>query len=237
VQKKFELNCDMGEGIGNEHLLMPLIDSCSIACGGHAGDDDTMKQTIELALKYKVSIGAHPSFPDKANFGRKKLNMDRGALMESLNNQVSHFESLCLQQGAALSHIKTHGALYNLAAVDVKMAQTVIDALQSYLYLSFVAPGHSVFQKLIHAAGGSIKTEAFADRSYHPDLTLVSRDDPNGVITNPEKAMEQVKEMVINQRVRSISGSYVPITAETFCVHGDNPSAMKVLQALRNLLI
>lgn len=235
MKKIFELNCDMGEGIGNDAMIMPFLDACSIACGGHAGDDDSMKETILMALQSGVAIGAHPSFPDRENFGRKKVEISSNELQDSLHEQVSYFQQICTSEGAKMGHIKIHGALYNLAASDESYAQIAAEALLNFMEIPFYAPHNSVFSKIIKAKGGFIKPEAFADRRYNSDLTLVSRNQPEGVIVDPNLASKQVMQMVNNQEVTCIDESISAIIAETFCVHGDNPKAIEILIALRKL--
>jgi 5-oxoprolinase (ATP-hydrolysing) subunit A len=230
----FQINCDLGEGIGNDQLLMPLLDACSIACGGHAGDLSSMQETVALAMKNHVKIGAHPSFPDKENFGRKVLKMDFEALKESIYNQVSSLDIICKKAGTELHHIKAHGALYNQASVDEKIALAILDACEEYQEIPFFAPYQSVFAELAFRSGRKIIYEAFADRRYNDDLSLVERTNVNAVITHPDIVLKQVLEMSRTQTVTSISGKKLPILANTYCVHGDNPNALQILKALKN---
>ncbi|MEO9476101.1 MAG: 5-oxoprolinase subunit PxpA [Cyclobacteriaceae bacterium] len=233
TQKNFDLNCDVGEGIGQDDLIMPFLDACSIACGGHAGDGDSMKLAVELALTNNVSIGAHPSFPDRDTFGRAMMKISPEHLTESLCSQVADLAAICKKSGTNLSHIKIHGALYNLAAKDETTTQLILKALKDYRHLPFLAPDKSVFFELAESNGRKVKREAFADRHYNQDRSLVSRSQQNAVITNPRLAQAQVSSIVQFGWVKSINGANVNLNAETFCVHGDNPNAVEILEALK----
>ncbi|MEP0368134.1 MAG: 5-oxoprolinase subunit PxpA [Cyclobacteriaceae bacterium] len=235
TQKNFELNCDVGEGIGQDHLIMPFLDACSIACGGHAGDEDSMKLTVELALTNNVSIGAHPSFPDKDNFGRAMMKISPDRLTESLYNQVTDLAVICKNAGTNLTHIKTHGALYNLATKDVTTARLILDALKDFRHIPFLAPDQSIFSLLAKTNSWKVKTEAFADRRYNEDRSLMSRSQEDAVITDPRLAQAQVLSIVKKGWAKSINDTKVNLRAETFCVHGDNPNAVEILKALKDI--
>ena len=232
-----DINADVGEGLNNESQLMPFLSSCNIACGGHAGDEETMTQVVKLAIANKVKIGAHPSFPDKENFGRQIVQMPCADLYTSLKKQVRSLMKVLRAQHITLHHIKPHGALYNLAAVDEKTASVIIEVVKSialpiYLYV----PYGSVIADLAKKENIKITYEAFADRNYNEDLTLVSRTQKNAIITAPEEVFEHVYKMISEQKVKTIDGVEVGIKAETFCVHGDNPEALKLLQFLSEKL-
>lgn len=228
-----DINADVGEGLNNEAQLMPYLSSCNIACGGHAGDKETMIQVVKLAKKHKVKIGAHPSFPDKQNFGRQIVQMSCADLYTSLKQQVRSLISILRTEHVTLHHIKPHGALYNLAAVDEKTANVIIEVVKSiamplYLYV----PYGSIIADLAKKGSIKITYEAFADRNYNEDLTLVSRTKSNAIITEPEEVFKHVYKMISEQKVKTISGVEVGIKADTFCVHGDHPEAFKILQFL-----
>lgn len=228
-----DINADVGEGVNNEAHLMPYISSCNIACGGHAGDEYTMLQVVKLAKAHKVKIGAHPSFPDKENFGRKVVTMSSPDLYTSLKQQVRNLMRVLRTEHINLHHIKPHGALYNLAAVDEKTAKVVIEVVKSIaLPLYLYVPYRSVIADIAQKEGVKTTFEAFADRSYNEDLTLVSRSQSNAVITNADEVFEHVKSMIFQQKVKAINGVEVDIKADTFCVHGDNPNVIKLLQNL-----
>ena len=233
-----DINCDVGEGIANEAELMPYLSSCSIACGAHAGNSDTIRKTIEIALKHNVKIGAHPSFPDRKNFGRILVELPPKELQKSIENQINKVQLQLNKQGGTLNHIKMHGALYNLSARDSKTAKIIIRALQKvskgvFLYV----PYNSVLQKLAIENNIKIKIEAFADRNYNSDLTLVSRKNKNGILTNPKKAAQHLLKMILEKRVISIDGVVMKIEAETFCIHGDNLNAKNLLKTIHKTLV
>jgi UPF0271 protein len=228
-----DINCDVGEGIGNEAELMPYLSSCSIACGGHAGNDKTMIETIKLAQQHQVKMGAHPSFPDKKNFGRKSVSMPLADLQLSIENQINSVKNHILKLGGRLHHIKVHGALYNLSAIDSEIAKVVIEAFQKTAKGSFLyVPYHSVLQKMAEEKNIKIKKEAFADRNYNSDLTLVSRKKPMALITDEKKIVTHLLKMILEKKVIAVDGAAVKIVAETFCIHGDNPNAKNLLKIL-----
>lgn len=228
----FEINCDMGEKAGNDALLMPYLDACSIACSGHAGDEKSIRETVLLARQHQVKIGAHPSFPDKKNFGRKVMPMDANDLIASLKGQIQTFLRVCKELNVKVDHLKPHGALYNLASKDEKTAMALIQSMQGLENVTLLAPWKSVIARLASDAGIQVKLEGFADRTYTNDLTLVSRDNPNSIISDPQKSAKQVLGIFKDHRVESIDGEMVELHAETFCVHGDNPMALELVKKL-----
>lgn len=235
--KSIDINCDVAEGLGNEKFLMPYINSCNIACAAHAGSPEIIDEVISLAKAHKVKIGAHPSFPDRENFGRKIMDISFSELQESIRNQIQLVKSKTEEQREQLHHVKPHGALYNIAAKDAEYAKVIIDellALKESVYL--YAPYNSVIAELAIGSGIKVKYEAFIDRSYNDDLSLVSRAQPNAIITNNDLAFQQLKQMVTSEKVTSIQGSSVQIKADTFCVHGDHENAVELLQYLREKL-
>ena len=232
-----DINADVGEGIGNEAQLMPLISSCNIACGGHAGDDDTMIKVIELAKDHGVKIGAHPSFPDKENFGRVAMEMPYTALFKSLEDQVCRLIRHLDEAHVSLHHIKPHGALYNLAAKNRDLATVIVELIKSFAFPVYLyVPYKSVIAELAIKNNIPIIYEAFADRNYNDDLSLVSRNESNALIHDSEDLFNHVFGMVKHKRVKTILGKQIPIQAHTFCVHGDNPEAVKLLKSLRRRL-
>lgn len=224
------INCDVGEGVSNEHLLMPYISSCNIACGGHYGDVKTMDNTIEIAIENNVLIGAHPSFPDKENFGRKILKMTPEALQKSIESQLLLFKSRLDLVGAKMNHIKPHGALYNLITVDVATAKIFLKAIDKYAKSVFLyVPYNSVIARLAIEKNIRVVYEVFADRNYNSDLSLVSRNQENALITDAVAIFKHVVHMYQHQEVIAISGEKKPIIADTFCVHGDQEKALSIL--------
>lgn len=232
-----DLNCDLGEGLDNEHLLMPLISSCNIACGGHAGSVETIDNVIQLAKKHHVKIGAHPSFPDKENFGRKVMDISDDELQQSLEDQLQLFKERASLLNAEVHHVKPHGALYNLIAIDQEKAEIVVKAIQSVFNRTRIyVPYNSVIEKVAQENGLEIVYEAFADRNYNNDLTLVSRSFPYAVITDKEKVVAHVKSMALQSEVKTVQDAIKPIKAQTFCVHGDNRKALDILEYLHQNL-
>jgi UPF0271 protein len=233
-----DINADIGEGIGNEAELMPLLSSCNIACGGHAGDYDSMKLCVELAKQNRVKIGAHPSFPDKENFGRKVVDMSCAALYQTIKNQIKALMNVAREQYAAMHHVKPHGALYNLAAKDKTTAEVIVEVMKSiHLPLKLYVPYGSVISEIAMNEGVPITYEVFADRNYNDDLSLVSRTRENAVILDAGKMTSHVQNMVLHKKVKTNSGVEVSIKVETICVHGDNPEALKLIKKLRQNLM
>ena len=233
-----DINCDVGEGLDNERDLMPYISSCSIACGGHAGTKKTIMKTIKLAMQHTIKIGAHPSFPDKENFGRKVMEISPADLQLSIENQLKLINNNVKQLGGELHHVKAHGALYNLSATNKETAQVIINAIKNTLDDVFLyVPYNSVIQKLAVRNNLKIKVEAFADRNYNTDLTLVSRKNKNALITNKEILMQHLLKMITEKKVISIDGVEVEIIADTFCVHGDNSNAKNLLKFMHKKLL
>lgn len=231
-----DLNCDVAEGLNNEHLIMPYISSCNIACGGHAGSIKIMDHVIRLAIQNHIKIGAHPSFEDRENFGRVVLDIPNDSLRTSLMNQLELFKSRVMLQCGVIHHVKPHGALYNLIAINAEKAQVVVEAIQQvFEYMKMYVPYNSVVAKVARAAGIDIIYEAFADRNYHDDLTLVSRKDPEAILTDPHEILEHVSRMANESMVKTISGAEKLIKAETFCIHGDNENVLNILRSLQPL--
>lgn len=234
---QIDINCDVGEGVGNEKELMPLISSCNISCGAHAGDESTIRQTIQLAIKNKVKIGAHPSFPDKENFGRKVLNMPPASFKASIQEQLNGFSKILNEEKGELHHIKPHGALYNEIAKNKELAQLFLEAILTYKdYVKLFVPSGSEIAYQAARKGYDLVYEAFADRNYNTDLSLVSRTTKSAVIQDEKKVLEHVLRMVKGGEVKTIENNRVPIRAETFCVHGDTPAALKILMYLEQEL-
>ncbi len=228
-----DINCDLGEGVGNDHLLMPHLSSCNIACGGHAGDDDTMRSTITLALAHQVKIGAHPSFPDRENFGRIEMHLPIDELEAIISSQISRLHKHLEEQRALMHHIKPHGALYNMAAVDHDTAEAISRAVAAYSGKVFLyVPFGSVIEQHALEKGIPIKYEAFADRNYNNDLTLVSRKEENALLNNVDEIFRHVVPIIKEQKVRSVDGNWIPIKADTLCIHGDNPNAPEIAKHL-----
>jgi UPF0271 protein len=228
---KIDINCDVGEGIENEHLLMPHISSCNIACGGHFGTATTIDKTIQLAKEHQLKIGAHPSFSDKENFGRKLLAISDDDLKTSIQNQLDLFLERLSFFDEKLHHIKPHGALYNVIAVDEKLAILFIQIIKKYMKDVFLyVPYNSVIELVAIRNNINIKYEAFADRNYHDDLTLVARKNKNALITNKKEVFNHVLNMIKTGKVKTVSTSEKVIKADTFCFHGDTENAIEIVK-------
>ena len=228
-----DINADLGEGSPYDAQLMPLISSCSIACGGHYGDETTMQTAVQLAKKYKIKIGAHPSFPDVDNFGRKVLTMTKSELSESIFQQLIRFYAVCETEDVPVHHIKLHGALYNYAAIDAPTADAVVEGViatkvRPKLYL----PYHSILAKKAENLL-PLEYEAFIDRRYNDDLSLVSRAEKDGVISTPEGAWRQLRLMIEDQIVETKQKNNISIKASTFCIHSDTSNAVEILSYIR----
>ncbi|MGB1168817.1 MAG: 5-oxoprolinase subunit PxpA [Flavobacteriaceae bacterium] len=232
-----DINCDLGEGFNNEHIIMPLISSCNISCGAHAGSMEIMDKVIQLALKYKVKIGAHPSFPDRENFGRKVLDISNCDLQKSLEDQLTIFKERVQLQNATIHHVKPHGALYNLIAVNREKASIVIGAIQHvFEAVKLYVPYQSTIEEVAIQSGLEIVYEAFADRRYNEDLSLVSRTFSNALIKDKHEVLKQVQKIANKQLVTTVNFHEKKIKASTFCVHGDTKNAIEILQYLHKYL-
>ncbi len=236
-KKIIDINCDLGEGLANDAELMPYISSCNIACGGHTGNESSMRATIRLAKKHKVKIGAHPSYPDTANFGRKTMELSPKQFRESIGQQLAVFGSIVEEEAALWHHIKPHGALYNELAKNAQLAAVFLDACGDFLKDRYLyVPFQSEIAALAVKSKLKIMVEAFADRNYNRDLSLVSRTSATAVITNPVKVLEHLVRMVHEGKVKTVNGDLVPLNASTFCVHGDTSSALEILMYLHQEL-
>lgn len=238
MNKFIDLNCDMGEGLNNDALLMPLISSSNIACGFHAGDEETMKRTIELALNYQVAIGAHPGFNDKSNFGRNEISITLPYLFDLITEQIFILKKVAATFGTKLHHVKPHGALYNMAARDPRLARTIAAAVRS-VDANFILYGLSGSHLITEAESINLKaaSETFADRTYQEDGNLTSRSLPGAMIEKTEDSLKQVLQMVKEKTVTTITGSNISIKADTICLHGDGNHAVAFASEIRKKLI
>ncbi len=228
-----DLNCDLGEGLDIDAKLMPYLGSCNIACGGHYGNDDSIIKAINLAKKFGVKTGAHPSYPDTINFGRRKMDISEEKLTDSLLNQIQCFQKHCKDLDYPMHHIKPHGALYNHAANDAKTARLILDLMSKYFPDSFLyCPPQSIFEIMAKGRGINHKLEAFADRGYQDDLSLLPRTHPKALLVDPGSVIAHIHPIIRHQRVKTISGKMLPLEADTLCVHGDNPNAVSILEAI-----
>ncbi|PQJ80608.1 5-oxoprolinase subunit PxpA [Polaribacter porphyrae] len=234
---KIDINCDVGEGILNEHLIMQYISSCNIACGGHFGDKNSIDKTIKLAIENNVKIGAHPSYPDKENFGRKLMQISDNDLRDSICSQLDLFLERLSKVDVKLHHIKPHGALYNAIAIDEKLATKFIEITKEYLNDVFLYVSYnSVIEKVALKMNIKIKYEAFADRNYTDSLTLVSRNHKNALLIDKNDVFNHVLNMVKYQKVKTISGLEKLIKVDTFCIHSDTKNALEIVKYLHQNL-
>ena len=222
-----DLNCDMGEGIGNDAAIMPFISSANIACGFHAGGADTMKQTIELALQYNVAIGAHPGFADKENFGRVEQQLTDEAYYELVRIQLHIIQKHIDEAGAVMHHVKPHGALYNMSAKNYRLASIIAKAVKDH-NPNLILYGLSNSYSIDAAETLNIRTasEVFADRTYTDEGTLTPRTQPNALITNEDESIQQVLQMITQQTVNTINNNTIQVKADTICIHGDGKHAI-----------
>lgn len=234
--KLIDVNSDVGEGVGNEAQLMPLISSCNIACGGHAGDAETMAKTIKVAKRHGVKIGAHPSYPDTINFGRKAMAMAPAELIRCIRGQLKTFGTILQEHGGSMHHIKAHGALYNTIAKDKDVASTYLKALEPFYPVTLYVPHGSEIAILAFKLGWPLCFEAFADRNYNEDGTLVSRNLDNALLQNVNEVLQHVLNIVDKGHVKTVQKTKMAIKADTLCIHGDTPSAIEILTYLHHEL-
>lgn len=236
--KSIDINCDVGEGLDNESHILPLISRCNIACGGHAGSEATIVRVMDLAKTHQVAIGAHPSYPDQANFGREVMKIGTRALKASLIAQLKLFKKCAEVSEVKVMHIKPHGALYNEAQNNKRIATIIVKAaLLVFPGAVILAPYNSMLSKVANAYGTKVMLEAFGDRNYNEDLTLVSRKESNAVIHNPQDVLQRILQIVKFRTILSVSGKKIAIRASTFCIHGDNPDAEKILNFINQEFI
>lgn len=228
-----DINCDIGEGMGNDKLLMPFLSSANIACGYHAGDSTTMWQTVELAIKHNVAVGAHFSFLDKEGFGRKEMKLSKEEIYDLITQQLILLNEIVTSFDIILRHVKPHGALYNMSATDAVLANTIANAVKDFdssLFLFGLSGSHSISEA--KKLGLKTANEVFADRTYQDDGSLTSRSKPNALIEDADKVVAHVLQMIQEGTVTTVSGKAIPIVAETICIHGDGKHAVEFAEAI-----
>lgn len=238
--KTIDINCDMGEGFGPWRMgrdleLLDHITSANIACGFHAGDFMTMQLIVGAALAKGVRVGAHPGLPDLQGFGRRAMQVSAAEVQAMVVYQVGALGAFARAAGGALSHVKPHGALYNMAAKDRALADAIVAAVRA-IDVQLVVFGSGEILRAAEAAGQPCAAEVFADRSYQDDASLTPRSHANAMIEDPAAAAAQVLQMVQQGTVTSVHGKVVPIRAETLCIHGDQPGAPDFARLLRQTL-
>ena len=240
---EININCDLGESsklhsTENDPLLLKIVNSANIACGYHAGDKPTMEKTIEISKKNNVSIGAHPSFKDPENFGRKRLNLPPSEITKLVINQIKILSDVANKTGMKVTHVKPHGALNNMACENYDLAKVISESIiQVNKELIFLVPTGSQMEKAGKKLGMKVAVEIFADRNYEDDGNLVSRSKNNAMIIDPEIAKKHVIKMVQNQAINCYSGKQVPCEIDAICVHGDGSSAVNTAKQIKEGLI
>jgi UPF0271 protein len=241
ARASIDLNADVGEGVGTDAELLPLVSSVNIACGAHAGDEGTMRETIRLALRHGVAVGAHPGFADREHFGRRELAMSPADAADLVIDQVVRLQAVAVGLGARVGHVKLHGALYNMAARDPALAAAIAAAVALHRDRSggptvLYALAGSVLVAEARRVGLRALGEGFADRAYRRDGSLQPRSEPGALIEEPAAAAEQALLIATGRVVIGRDGSTIPIDADTLCVHGDSPAAVASARAIRERL-
>ncbi|MEJ7685505.1 MAG: 5-oxoprolinase subunit PxpA [Variovorax sp.] len=234
---QIDLNADLGEGCDNDEALLGLVSSANIACGWHAGDAKTMRQCVRWAIDKGVAIGAHPSFPDRENFGRSEMNLPPEDIVAGVLYQVGALAAIVKAEGGTLAHVKPHGALYNQAVKDPVLAEAICEAARRFdPTLRFFGLAGSGMIAAAQRAGLKPVEEVFADRGYQPDGGLVPRSQPGALIEDEEQSLAQTLSLVRDHRVTAIDGSVVAVNAQTVCLHGDGAHALAFARRIRERL-
>lgn len=234
---RIDLNADLGEGYPNDERLLKVVSSCSIACGGHAGDTDTMRAALQLAKRYEVNAGAHPSYPDRDGFGRRELVIDIEDLRASLSNQIGALAELAAGEGTSLTHVKPHGALYHAAARDADLADLVATATAAFAKAPvLIGPPNGEMVTAAQRHGLTYVPEGFADRAYTAEGGLVPRGEPGAVLETDEARTEQAISLARSGHAKTPTGNRIALSVETICVHGDTDGAAESAEAIRAAL-
>jgi len=247
-QRKIDLNSDIGESfgaykIGLDEEVIPHITSANIACGFHGGDPCVMRKTVILAKKYGVEVGAHPGFPDLLGFGRRNLDASLEEIKDYVLYQTGALQAFAFSQGIKLQHVKAHGALYNMGASNPRIWEVMAEAISSLdkeiilVVLASSTPNNEIILEIGKKYNIRIAFEAFPDRAYNKDGTLVSRREKGAVIHDQELVAQRALKMALEGKVVAIDGTEIEIRADTLCVHGDNPSAVQIVKRIREVLI
>ena len=240
---EININCDLGEKSkhhSNKHDpdLLGIVNSANVACGYHAGDEETMSQVIKISKKNGVSIGAHPSFNDPENFGRERMNLSSSEIVKLIIDQYEILQKIALNHGENVSHIKPHGALNNMACEDIELAKTLAKTIKGISKdLIYLVPTGSKMEEAAKKLNMKIACEIFADRNYEDDGNLVSRKKPHALITDPLKAQKHVLKMVKTQSLNCHSGKQIPCEIDSVCIHGDNLSSLETARSIKKNLI
>ena len=240
---EININCDLGEkskfhSIKNDPELLNIVNSANIACGYHAGDEKTMEMVIQISKKNGVSLGAHPSFNDPENFGRKRMNLSSLEIKKLIFDQYEILQKIAQKYNENVTHIKPHGALNNMACEDLELATTLAVAIKELNKdIIYLVPTGSQMEVAAKKNGLKIACEIFADRNYEDNGNLISRSKPNALITDPELAKNHVLSMVKNQAINCLSGKQIPCEIDSVCIHGDNESSLATAKSIRDNLV
>jgi UPF0271 protein len=240
---EININCDLGEksefhSIKNDPELLNIVNSANIACGFHAGDEQTMNMIIQISKKNGVSIGAHPSFKDPENFGRKRMNLNSLEIKKLIFEQYEILQKIAQNHNENVTHIKPHGALNNMACEDLELATTLAVAIKEINKdIIYLVPTGSQMEIAAKKNGMRIAYEIFADRNYEDNGNLISRKKPNALIADPELAKKHVLNMIKNQAINCLSGKQIPCEIDSVCVHGDNKSSLATAKSIRDNLV
>ncbi|MDA7490654.1 LamB/YcsF family protein [Candidatus Pelagibacter ubique] len=240
---EININCDLGEkskfhSIKNDPELLNIVNSANIACGYHAGDEKTMEMVIQISKKNGVSLGAHPSFNDPENFGRKRMNLSSLEIKKLIFDQYEILQKIAQKYNENVTHIKPHGALNNMACEDLELATTLAVAIKEINKdIIYLVPTGSQMEVAAKKNGLKIACEIFADRNYEDNGNLISRSKPNALITDPELAKNHVLSMVKNQAINCLSGKQIPCEIDSVCIHGDNESSLATAKSIRDNLV
>ena len=240
---EININCDLGEksklhNNENDPYLLGIVNSANVACGYHAGDEETMDQVIKISKENGVSIGAHPSFDDPDNFGRKRMNLSSSEVRKLIIDQYEILQRIAFDHNENVTHIKPHGALNNMACEDLELATTIAKAVNEIgKDIIYLVPTGSKMEIAAKKLNMKIACEIFADRNYEDDGNLVSRSKPNALITNPEQAKKHVLSMVQNQALNCLSGKQIPCEIDSVCIHGDNKSSLETAKSIKDNLV
>ena len=240
---EININCDLGEksklhNNENDPFLLGIVNSANVACGYHAGDEETMDQVIKISKENNVSIGAHPSFNDLENFGRKRMNMSSTEIKKLIIDQYEILQRIAFNHNENVTHIKPHGALNNMACEDLELATTIAKTVNEIdRDMIYLVPTGSKMEIAAKKLGMKIACEIFADRNYEDDGNLVSRSKPNALITDPNQAKKHVLSMVKNQAINCHSGKQIHCEIDSICIHGDNSSSLATAKSIKEILI
>ena len=240
---EININCDLGEkskfhSTENDPDLLNIVNSANIACGYHAGDEATMSKVIDISIKNDVSIGAHPSFKDPDNFGRKRMSLNSNEIRKLIFDQYEILQAVASKYSENVTHIKPHGALNNMACEDIDLATTIAKAINEISKdMIYLVPTGSKMETAAKKLNMKIACEIFADRNYEDDGNLVSRSKSNALITDPEQAKIHVLQMVKSQSINCLSGKQIPCKIDSVCIHGDNKSSLATAKSIKENLI